>query len=151
MIITRATEYAIRAVLYMSRFPTGDIVLKKDICRTQDVTPAFLTKIFQPMIKEGIIGSQRGVGGGFYLKKEPKHITLYDIFEIQEDPLYLNKCLIEEGNCARDTYCPVHSAWENVREKMIDQLRLYDFARLAAEEKENIQKRIQTRNNCAQD
>ena len=74
MIITRATEYAIRAVLHLSKQPRGEIVLKKDICRTQDITPAFLTKILQPLIKAGIVGSQRGVGGGFYLVKSPQEI-----------------------------------------------------------------------------
>ena len=71
LIITRATEYAIRAILYMSRRPAGEIVYKKDICKAQEITPAFLTKILQPLIKDGIVGSQRGVGGGFYLAKEP--------------------------------------------------------------------------------
>ncbi|MCA1796222.1 MAG: Rrf2 family transcriptional regulator, partial [Geobacteraceae bacterium] len=70
MVITRATEYAVRAVLYMAKSPPGEIILKKDICATQGVTPAFLTKIFQPLVKAGLIGSQRGVGGGFYLKKD---------------------------------------------------------------------------------
>ena len=149
MIITRATEYAIRAILYMSKFPTGEIVLKKDICRTQDVTPAFLTKIFQPLVKEGIVGSQRGVGGGFFLQRDPKDITVYDVFKVQEDPLYINVCLEEEGLCARDKYCPVHDTWSNVRDGMIEQLTSYNFARLAREEEQNIQKLIKLNNPTA--
>ena len=62
--INNRTEYAIRALLYLAKQPRGEIVLKKDICQTQDITPAFLTKILQPLIKLGIVGSQRGVGGG---------------------------------------------------------------------------------------
>ncbi|OEU75570.1 MAG: Rrf2 family transcriptional regulator, partial [Desulfuromonadales bacterium C00003068] len=126
MIITRATEYAVRAILYMSKFPQGEIILKKDICRTQDVTPAFLTKIFQPLVKVGIVGSQRGVGGGFYLKQDPKDITVYDIFKAQEDPLHINKCLVEVGCCERDKYCAVHSAWRDVREGMVQKLSEYN-------------------------
>lgn len=142
MIITRATEYAVRAILYMSKFPQGEIILKKDICRTQDVTPAFLTKIFQPLVKIGIVGSQRGVGGGFYLKHDPKDITVYDIFKAQEDPLHINTCLVEEGCCERDKYCAVHGAWSEVREGMVEQLSQYNFARLAKEEEQNLQKII---------
>ncbi|MCD6527088.1 MAG: Rrf2 family transcriptional regulator [Desulfuromonas sp.] len=139
MVITRATEYAVRAILYMAKFPQGEIVLKKDICRTQDVTPAFLTKIFQPLVKAEIIGSQRGVGGGFYLRHAPEDITLYDIFKAEEDPLYINKCLVEEGSCERDRFCAVHAAWKEVRESMIQQLSEYNFARLAKEEDANRQ------------
>ena len=140
MVITRATEYAIRAVLYMAKFPQGEIILKKDICKTQDVTPAFLTKIFQPLVKAGIIGSQRGVGGGFFLKKDPADITIYDVYKIEEDPMYINKCLCGRGICERDSYCPVHQAWKSVRNGIIGQLCEYNFADLARQEEFNLEK-----------
>lgn len=132
MIITRATEYAIRAILYMSRQPAGEIIYKKDICKAQEITPAFLTKILQPLIKDGIVGSQRGVGGGFYLAKEPAEITLLDIIKSQEGPVYLNQCLIEENTCEREFFCPVHGAWAEIREDFMKTLSRYDFAGLAA-------------------
>ena len=132
MVITRATEYAIRAILYMSRQPAGEIVYKKDICQAQEITPAFLTKILQPLIKDGIVGSQRGVGGGFYLAKEPAEITLLDIIKSQEGPVYLNQCLIEEGACEREFFCPVHGAWAEIRSDFMKTLSRYDFASLAS-------------------
>lgn len=132
MIITRATEYAIRAILYMSRQPAGEIIYKKDICKAQDITPAFLTKILQPLIKDGIVGSQRGVGGGFYLAREAAEITLLDVIKSQEGPVYLNQCLIEEGACEREFFCPVHGAWEEIRREFMGILSRYDFASLAA-------------------
>lgn len=132
VIITRATEYAIRAILYMSRQPAGQIVYKKDICKEQDITPAFLTKILQPLIKDGIVGSQRGVGGGFFLAKAPAEITLLDIIKSQEGPVYLNQCLIEAGSCEREFFCPVHGAWAQIRNEFMATLSRYDFASLAA-------------------
>lgn len=136
MIITRATEYAIRAILYMSRQPVGEIIYKKDICKAQSITPAFLTKIFQPLIKEGIVGSQRGVGGGFYLAKAPAEITLLDIVKSQEGPVYLNQCLIEKGACEREFFCPVHGAWAQIRTEFMATLSRYDFATLAASQED---------------
>lgn len=132
MIITRATEYAIRAILHMSRQPAGDIIYKKDICKEQDITPAFLTKILQPLIKDGIVGSQRGVGGGFYLAKAPAEITLLDIIKSQEGPVYLNQCMTSDGACDREFFCPVHGAWEQIRTEFMATLSRYDFASLAA-------------------
>ncbi len=131
MIITRATEYAIRAILYMSRQPVGEIIYKKDICKAQEITPAFLTKILQPLIKEGIVGSQRGVGGGFYLAKNPAEITLLDIINSQEGPVYLNQCLVAEGACDREFFCPIHGAWAEIRKEFMQTLSRYDFASLA--------------------
>ena len=136
MLITRATEYAIRAVLFLSKQPQGQIVYKKDICATQGVTPAFLTKILQPLIKEGIVGSQRGVGGGFYLTRNPAEITLLDIVKAQEGPIYLNHCLVEERACERDLFCPVHGAWGEIREQFLQSLQRYSFHDLIQREKE---------------
>lgn len=136
LIITRATEYAIRAILYMSRQPAGEIVYKKDICKAQGITPAFLTKILQPLIKDGIVGSQRGVGGGFYLARSPDEITLLDIIKSQEGPVYLNQCLIEDDACEREFFCPVHGAWAQIRKEFMTTLSRYDFAGLAAKQDE---------------
>ena len=134
MIITRATEYAIRAILYMSRHPAGEIIYKKDICKEQEITPAFLTKILQPLIKDGIVGSQRGVGGGFYLAKDPAEITLLDVVKSQEGPVYLNQCMIKEGNCEREFFCPVHGAWADIRQEFMKTLAKYDFSSLATQQ-----------------
>jgi len=136
LIITRATEYAIRAVLYMASQPQGEIILKKDICRAQDITPAFLTKILQPLIKAGIVGSQRGVGGGFFLAKSAAEITLFDVVKSQEGPLYLNQCLIEGNDCSREFFCPVHGTWQEIRDEFMATLSRYNFAGLAARQAE---------------
>ncbi len=136
MVITRATEYAIRALLHLSRHKLGEIVLKKDICRDQEITPAFLTKILQPLIRAGIVGSQRGVGGGFYLLKNPGEITLLDVLEAEEGPLTLNQCLARPGACDRDIFCSVHGAWREIRGEMSKILQGYTFARLAGGENE---------------
>ncbi len=140
MIITRATEYAILALLYLARQPRGEIVYKKDICSHQGITPAFLTKILQPLIKEGIVGSQRGVGGGFFLRKDPSEVTLLDVVVAQEGPLFLNECLTDGESCDRKVFCPVHGAWKEVRSDMMATLKRHTFAQLVQAEKTNLEK-----------
>jgi Rrf2 family protein len=136
MVITRATEYAIRAVLYMAKQPWGKTVLKKDICRAQGVTPAFLTKILQPLIRNGIVGSQRGVCGGFYLAKDPAEVTLLDIVNAEEGLPHLNACLAEDDVCPRDELCPVHRVWREARSNLMATLQRYSFADLIDQEEE---------------
>ncbi len=139
MVITRATEYAVRAVIFLAQQQKDSIVLKKDICRTQEVTPAFLTKIFQPLIKAGIVNSQRGVGGGFLLAKDPSEINMLDILEAEEGKLKLNHCLIDTDFCQRDAYCAAHEVWYNAQHEMAEVLKRYSIADLVRREKENLQ------------
>ncbi len=138
MVITRATEYAVRAIIFLAQQPKDEIVLKKDICRTQEVTPAFLTKIFQPLIKSGIVNSQRGVGGGFLLAKDPSEITMLDILEAEEGKLKLNHCLIDTDFCQRDAYCSAHEVWHAAQHEMAAVLKRYSVADLVRREKENL-------------
>lgn len=138
MVITRATEYAIRTVVYLAQQPKNEIVLKKDICRTQDVTPAFLTKILQPLIKAGIVSSQRGVGGGFLLARAPEEINLLDILQAEEGDLKLNHCLIDKDACNRDAFCSVHEVWYEAQLEIIKVLEKYSIARLVKRQKEKL-------------
>lgn len=134
MVITRATEYAIRAVLFMAKQPRGETVLKKDICHSQGITPAFLTKILQPLIKQGIVGSHRGVSGGFFLAKDPADISLLDVVEAEEGLPHLNLCLEHEGSCPRDEVCAVHQIWREARGNLVDTLQRQSFAALIEHE-----------------
>ncbi len=139
MVITRATEYAVRTVIFLAQQPKDDIVLKKDICRTQEVTPAFLTKILQPLIKAGIVSSQRGVGGGFLLAKDPSEITMLDILQAEEGKLKLNHCLVDSTVCHRDAYCSAHEVWYAAQYQMAKVLQEKSIADLVRREEENIE------------
>jgi Rrf2 family protein len=139
VVITRATEYAVRTVLYLAQQPKDDIVLKKDICRTQEVTPAFLTKILQPLIKMGIVSSQRGVGGGFLLARDPSEITMLDILQAEEGLLKLNHCLVDTDFCHRDGYCSAHEVWQEAQQKMAEILQAYTIADLVCREKDKLE------------
>lgn len=141
MVITRASEYAIRAIIYLARHDQNKIVYKKDICRDQEITPAFLTKILQPLIRKGIVGSQRGVGGGFFLIKKAEEITLLDIVEAEEGEIFLNQCLNTVSPCERETECAVHDAWETIKTELKSSLVKYDFATLVQMEREKSGKR----------
>jgi len=149
VVITRATEYAIRTVIYLAQQPKDEIILKKDICRTQEVTPAFLTKILQPLIKAGIVSSQRGVGGGFLLAKSPDEITLLDILQAEEGPLKLNHCLVENGYCMRDAHCSAHEVWHEVQDEMISVLEQYSVSELVRREKEKLGKELELQTSSA--
>ncbi|PLY01696.1 MAG: Rrf2 family transcriptional regulator [Desulfuromonas sp.] len=138
MVITRATEYAVRTVVFLAQQEKNEIVLKKDICRTQDVTPAFLTKILQPLIKAGIVSSQRGVGGGFLLAKDPEQITLLDIFQAEEGQLKLNHCLVDVDVCHRDAYCSAHEVWYEAQMQMAQVLKSYSVSDLVKRQHEKL-------------
>lgn len=118
MIITRATEYSIRAMLHLAgRYPAA-VVSKQEICASERISPAFLTKILQPLIRGGLVRSKRGVAGGFCLARDPSHVTLLDVMQAVDEPLALNVCLLEGQPCERECVCPVHDLWSQARQAL---------------------------------
>jgi Rrf2 family protein len=106
------------------------------IAKAQDVPPRFLAKIFQSLAKAGVVKSHRGAKGGFSLARTAADITIKDVIEAIEGPIYLNVCLISQGECSRDKICPMHAVWEEAQEKMMGVLARANFADLAKAERE---------------
>ncbi len=133
MIITRATEYSIRAVLHMAARHPLPVVSKQEICEAEGVTPAFLTKILQPLIRGGIVRSKRGAAGGFALARPPETFTILDVMKAAEEPMTLNTCLLGEDSCERHTTCPVHDLWREARDKLEETFSRRTVADIARE------------------
>lgn len=131
MKLTRGGEYAIRGVLYLAQQNDGKVSMLSAIAKAQDVPPRFLAKIFQALAKAGVVKSHRGAKGGFSLARPASEVTVRDVIEAVEGPVYLNVCLVGPGECTRDTICPVHSVWEEAQEKMMSVLAKASFAELA--------------------
>jgi Rrf2 family protein len=136
MKLTRGGEYGIRGVLYLARHDDGKISMLSAIAKAQDVPPRFLAKIFQALAKAGVVKSHRGAKGGFSLARPASEITIKDVIEAIEGPIYLNVCLVGQGECSRDKICPVHAVWEEAQEKMMSVLDRANFADLARSEEQ---------------
>lgn len=129
--LSRGAEYAVRGILYLAMKPMGKISYVEEIATAQDVPRAYLAKIFQTLGKKGFVKSLRGPGGGFSLTRGPEEITLRDIIEAMEGPMFLNSCLIHVGYCDRDEKCPIHDVWREVQDKFMGLLSDCTFAALA--------------------
>jgi Rrf2 family protein len=133
MIITRATEYSIAAVLFLAARHPAPVTTKREICEAEAIPPVFLTKILQPLIKSGVVKSKRGVAGGFGLVRDPEETTLWDVLLAVEEPMSLNVCLTGGDACGRATLCPVHDLWAEAREGMEEIFSRKSLARIARE------------------
>jgi Rrf2 family protein len=131
MQILSLTEGGIRTVLYLALADEGRWVPSDEICRTQEISPAYLAKITRPLLKHGILDAVRGVGGGLRLGRPPDTISMLEVIEILQGPLLFNECLIEPGTCPRDNRCPVHPVWKQIRDGTERILAMWTFSDLA--------------------
>ena len=133
--LTRDGEYAVRAILHLASQPEGMVSLVNEISEAQDVPKSYLSKIMQHLTKAGLVRSRRGAKGGFTLARSAGQITLREVIEAVEGPIYLNVCLIKRGECPRDAVCPVHPVWIEAQKKFFETLDSKTMAELAVEGK----------------
>ncbi len=135
MKLTRASDYAIRGVVYMSMQPQGSIVVIPEVAREMDVPVGFLARIFQSLSRAGIVISHRGKKGGYSMARKPSEVTLRAVVEAVEGDIKLNICLDGYNVCDRMSYCPVRKELANVQNDLVTSLDKTNFAELAAQEK----------------
>ena len=131
MRLTRAGEYAVRCVLYLSKKGTGVLVSRKEIANHAVIPGHFLAKIAQDLARAGMIEIRQGAKGGFRLLKDPKEITLLQVVETMIGEIFLNDCVIRPESCEVSPNCAVHNVWMAARDQLRNTLGSVTFAQLS--------------------
>ena len=134
MRITRAGEYAVRCILYMSGREENQIVIRREISKDMDIPDQFLGKIAQQLARAGILEIIQGARGGYRLRKKPDKITLLDVVESVTGEIFLNDCLMNPVSCSRSGSCAVNAIWEKARNELRATLKDATFDRLLNED-----------------
>jgi len=132
MIHSSACEYAIRAMTYVAQFEPGTRLLARDISSHEHIPGPFLGKIFQTLVRAGLLKSSKGPGGGFSLAREAEMISLYDIYRAVDGDTYLDACAVGLARCNDETPCPLHERWKPIRERIRNYLESTSLANMAA-------------------
>ena len=87
MQLSRATSYAVHALVHMAR-QKGDQPLASHLtARERGIPEKFLLKLLKPLVSRGVLKSVKGPNGGYRLAKAPKDITLLEIIEAVDGPI----------------------------------------------------------------
>jgi Rrf2 family transcriptional regulator, iron-sulfur cluster assembly transcription factor len=107
---SKACEYALRAVLYVSiKSVSGARLSIPEIAKEIDAPVAFTGKILQTLVREEIISSIKGPNGGFYIDPKSKPVALSDIVNaIDGTDDVLHACALGLKECSDKFPCPIH-------------------------------------------
>lgn len=86
MRITAKVDYAVRAAVELAAAPAGPV--KGDqVAERQGIPAKFLENILADLRRSGLVASQRGAEGGYWLAKPADEVTVADIIRAVEGPL----------------------------------------------------------------
>jgi Rrf2 family protein len=120
-LITRSTDYAIRAVCYMAKEQKG-VVSVTELTRALRMPRPFLRKILQSLTKDGLVRSYKGIGGGFELAVPAGRIRVADIVRVFQGPLALNECFFKKRACPNRRTCPLKKRLDGIARRAEDEL-----------------------------
>jgi Rrf2 family transcriptional regulator, iron-sulfur cluster assembly transcription factor len=120
MKISRKADYALRAVLYISKQPTDKRNSINAIAESESVPRDFLAKILKELTRAEILKSYQGVHGGYQLAKSPSQVSVLDVIEAMDGPLGINLCVRgEDGcDCEKSERCTMYPFWDKLQKQL---------------------------------
>lgn len=86
MRLSARVDYALRATAELAA-AGGDPVTSEKLARAQGIPPKFLESILLQLRRGGVVNSQRGPEGGYWLARPADRISLADVIRVIDGPL----------------------------------------------------------------
>jgi Rrf2 family protein len=128
--LSKTSLQTLKALAELAKLPEGAWEGAASIAQRIDAPQNYLGKMLQKLSREGLVVSQKGMGGGFRLNKNPKKISLFDIVDPIENVSRWDGCFLGQKKCSKSAPCLVHCEWQGVRESYLKFLKLTTIADL---------------------
>jgi Rrf2 family protein len=131
--ISARADYGLRAaielaVAHREGHPT---TTRETISTAQGIPERFLETILGDLRSAGLIGSQRGVDGGYWLARPPEQITVADVIRAVGGPLATVRGLLPEDVAYAGAAEPLQGVWIAVRAALRDVVEHVTLSELA--------------------
>ena len=118
MKVPQRATYGIMAVVDLALHAKDVPVQARAIARRQGIPIRFLEQVLHAMRKAGLVESQRGAQGGYFLVHEPATLSIAAIVEALEGPVFHRSFVSQETRDRRDTKqeLSLGEVWDQVQQ-----------------------------------
>jgi len=128
-LITKETDYAIRAAINLARKP-GIFVSSAEISQEEGIPLQFLRRIMQRLIKEDLVTSREGAAGGIRLKSKSEKIRVLDLVRAFQGEIELSGCMFRRQLCANRETCVLRKRIKAIERGLVEQFGQISIADL---------------------
>jgi Rrf2 family protein len=109
--LPKTAEYALRAVVWLAR-ESDERVSADDLAEYTKVPRRYLHTVLQELVREKLVRSQPGPGGGYALARSPRKITILDVVNAVSPLERIRRCPL--GLRSHTRLCPLHQELDDV-------------------------------------
>ena len=135
MLISTKGRYALRVMIDLAEHHTEEFISLKEIAQRQEISEKYLESIIRLLVKDRVLESLRGKGGGYRLRKSPEQYTVGSILRLTEESLAPVTCLDANADtCPRMSQCRTLALWQGLDQvinRYLDSVTIGDLARQA--------------------
>lgn len=133
--LTKKTKYALKALLALAR-ESDEPIRAAVLSKRERIPRKFAEVILFEMTRMGIVRSQKGPGGGYFLAKDPHQIAIGPLLRAWEGPFAPVPCVSETAyercdDCPDEQSCSIRLLMQEVRDataQVLDGATLADMA-----------------------
>jgi Rrf2 family protein len=118
--LSKKSQYAFKALTYLSEKYNEGPVLISEIARKKKIPLKFLENILLELKKAGILNSKKGKGGGYFLRQSPERIKVSTIIRLMNGPIAMLPCVslyfYERCKNCNEKDCGLHDMMIEVRD-----------------------------------
>lgn len=113
--LSQTCKAAIKSVIYLATQSGEQRASIADIAAETGENVHTLGKLLQKLVKAGLICSQKGPNGGFYVTDRQKTFAIERTVVCVDGPDVFKKCGLGLSACSACQPCPFHAAYEPIR------------------------------------
>ncbi|MEK7159234.1 MAG: Rrf2 family transcriptional regulator [Patescibacteria group bacterium] len=114
------SEYGLRAIVQLDKSAKKAVSLAS-IATQEEISLAYLERLFALLKKAGLVKADKGVKGGYYLAKPAKQINVLQIIEALEGTVAPFVCVGgRDFECAGN--CHIHPVWRKLYSRITSTL-----------------------------
>ena len=135
MKVSLRSTYGIMAAVDMAMQSGSGPIQAKSIARRQGIPARFLEQVLHAMKKAGLVSSVRGAQGGYVLSRKPSDLSVAEILEALEGPLF-HSGVNGRPSPTRKSDALLGKIWTRVSEAERDVLEGITVEELAGQQRE---------------
>lgn len=123
MKVNTKIRYGLRTMLEIAKAPEHEGMLQKDIAKNQNISLKYLDSIISSLKLKNLVSNAKGRGSGYTLTRDPKDITMLDIYTAFEN-IEVIECINNMSFCDRSLHvCMARNYWSEFSMEFVELLR----------------------------